>query len=506
MSLMFTPVKDPLQRIEFAGFSTLSPRGNGWYQVSITKYTATFAKKPHKTKNGPHTIFATVRIITLPGSEMLRSDHDLVAFVERHYSDGMIESRNRLRERGISPAKIEERLCARYDSLAEDTGVPGLEGSLFLMDRHAIICRHPENPGMLVELSYSDRVPPGMQTGLISEECEFFLYSLKFRSLAPPRLKSILPIQPEESAGYGFSVMTVAFGSIWVIDDDAKSVKRIDPKTKRVLKEISLEKKLNPHYITSGSTGVWLNADGINAVLKIDPQLNAVVKTIPVGKGPQELVTGFGSVWVTNILSNTVTRINEQSYEIEATIPVGGMPLGIAIAGGKVWVSNVKSGTLSAIEPETNRLSGCNVAVTDALHPWCTNSLRVGSRMMTIFLGIISIPLPGGKPTCMTEGAGSLWVTMLEDNAVVRVDPESKSILARIPVGVKPYGIAFAKGLIWVVNVRDNTMMAIDPETNGITGGPIPVGMGPVYVYGQGDSLWISHYQEKRIYEFDIGE
>jgi YVTN family beta-propeller protein len=44
--------------------------------------------------------------------------------------------------------------------------------------------------------------------------------------------------------------------------------------------------------------------------------------TIPVGKGPVDLVAGEGAVWVANGLDGTVSRIDPTTYEVVATIRV----------------------------------------------------------------------------------------------------------------------------------------------------------------------------------------
>ena len=58
-----------------------------------------------------------------------------------------------------------------------------------------------------------------------------------------------------------------------------------------------------------------------------------------------------------------------------------------------------------------------------------------------------------------------MWVVDSLDDAVVRIDPGSRSVTARIPVGPSPAGIAFGAGSVWVANSGDGTVTRINPST-----------------------------------------
>ena len=49
------------------------------------------------------------------------------------------------------------------------------------------------------------------------------------------------------------------------------------------------------------------------------------------------------------------------------------------------------------------------------------------------------------EPIGVTVGAGSLWVASFADSAVVRIDPATRQVVARIPVGKGPIGVGFAR-------------------------------------------------------------
>ena len=64
-----------------------------------------------------------------------------------------------------------------------------------------------------------------------------------------------------------------------------------------------------------------------------------------------------------------------------------------------------------------------------------------------------------------TTGAGSVWQTDYENDVVLKIDPVSGNVLATIPVGSAPEGVAVTAGSAWVANEHDGSVMRIDPAT-----------------------------------------
>ena len=63
-------------------------------------------------------------------------------------------------------------------------------------------------------------------------------------------------------------------------------------------------------------------------------------------------------------------------------------------------------------------------------------------------------------------GAGSLWVASHEENEIVRVDPRTGKVQARIPVRL-PSWLAYGDGSLWTTSDVDG-VERIDPETNTV--------------------------------------
>jgi virginiamycin B lyase len=74
----------------------------------------------------------------------------------------------------------------------------------------------------------------------------------------------------------------------------------------------------------------------------------------------------------------------------------------------------------------------------------------------------------GSRPCSVAFAAGSAWASLFGTGEVVRIDPTTNTVIARVKVGEKPCGITAAAGAIWVGNYTGNSVMRIDPATNRV--------------------------------------
>ncbi len=121
---------------------------------------------------------------------------------------------------------------------------------------------------------------------------------------------------------------------------------------------------------------------------------------------------------------------------------------------------------------------------------------------------------PNGQVTSVLEAAGSVWVTAYgvpgpEDEAVIRIDPESQKVLATIPVqGVPAWetgggGLAYGAGSFWVVGQapaasgRDAVLYRIDPATNNVVATISLGGVRGADVIVDGTTVWTAFFGEE---------
>lgn len=209
--------------------------------------------------------------------------------------------------------------------------------------------------------------------------------------------------------------------------------------------------------IAVGGDAVWVANQGPRTVTRIDPQTDAVVATIPLGEpdglvGPTNLTFGHGSLWVLDAVSSSVLRIDPQTNGVTASISLGSPTQGNTAPLGIV-------ATPDAVWV-ANRWG-----TEDALDG---SVVRIDPRTNRIVarLGLGASPESGG-PTMLAAGSDAVWVGVPSAKSVVRIDAATDSVVATIP------GFTCADGQLAVdessVLVADcSSVRRVDTRTNAI--------------------------------------
>jgi streptogramin lyase len=75
----------------------------------------------------------------------------------------------------------------------------------------------------------------------------------------------------------------------------------------------------------------------------------------------------------------------------------------------------------------------------------------------------------GGDPDWLAVGFGSVWVSVPKTDEIVRINPVSNTIQARIKVSGEPcYGIGIGKTHVWVLTCKGQTLERIRPWDNKV--------------------------------------
>jgi YVTN family beta-propeller protein len=75
-------------------------------------------------------------------------------------------------------------------------------------------------------------------------------------------------------------------------------------------------------------------------------------------------------------------------------------------------------------------------------------------------------------------------------DSVGAIDPHTNKIVASIPVGSAPTGIAVGRSALWVISAQDETVWRIDPKTRTALGA-LPLGAPPVDVAVDDTAVWV---------------
>jgi len=277
---------------------------------------------------------------------------------------------------------------------------------------------------------------------------------------------------------------------------DTDSVGMIDLESDRISGQVRVGTR--PGAIVAGLGAVWVTNEEAGTVSKIDPLTRSVLDTIEVGSDPVAIAIGEGAVWVANGGDGTVMRINPDANKVVNTIAVGNGPAGVAVAKGFLWVANTFDGTVSQIDPNSGTIkanidAGANpttIAVDESV--WLTNSTsgtvsRIDPRSATL-VGSTHV---GNGPTAVVVAGDDVWAANQLDGTVSRIDAKTAAVAATVTVGQGPGAIAVGGGAVWVSNELDGSVSRIDPATNTVVK-TIEVGSAPSGVAVIGGALWVT--------------
>jgi YVTN family beta-propeller protein len=103
------------------------------------------------------------------------------------------------------------------------------------------------------------------------------------------------------------------------------------------------------------------------------------------------------------------------------------------------------------------------------------------------------VAVPAG-PGWLGVGFGSVWLSKSASDLLLRIDPTTHAIVARIPVGPDPeLGIGFGLGSVWIADTKERSLRQIDPTTNKVVHTfPVNISEEPEGSIGVGaGSVWL---------------
>ncbi|MBL0160369.1 MAG: hypothetical protein IPP47_25310 [Bryobacterales bacterium] len=228
------------------------------------------------------------------------------------------------------------------------------------------------------------------------------------------------------------SGIAYGFGSLWVPNCGDKSVSRVDAKTGAVLATIAVGPANSEGGIACSKDAAWLPTGAAgDKVARIDPKTNKVVAEVSVPAGSHTADFGEGAVWVTNSSGSVVTRIDPKKNKVTDTIEVGPKPRFLAVGEGFVWTLNQGDGTVSKVDPKSRK----TIATIQLGIPGTGGEISTGGG--AVWVTVFQIPItridaktnkvtsqfagPGGDAILFAHG--SVWLSNLRQQNVWRIDP-----------------------------------------------------------------------------------
>jgi hypothetical protein len=194
-----------------------------------------------------------------------------------------------------------------------------------------------------------------------------------------------------------------------------------------------------------------------------------------------------GTVWVPVAVPGTLWGINPETGKLSARIPLNGPLRGsisvsatrdtvwVACGGGSGVGAAASGGRLLRVDPRRKRvvadiaLPASPVAVAaDASAAWVATAggqvLMVSERRNRV-AATIDAGGPLGFPQTIATGAGGVWLADPFDEQVVRIDPKTRRVMARIPAGAATT-LAVTGDAVWALSSRG--LVRIDPARDRV--------------------------------------
>jgi DNA-binding beta-propeller fold protein YncE len=266
-----------------------------------------------------------------------------------------------------------------------------------------------------------------------------------------------------------------------------------------VIAKIRVSPTAAPCAAAAGGKWVWVAEYGQPYLLKIDPATNKVVSKTGIGTGSCGLGFGAGSLWIEDTNTSTVSRVSVATGKRTKAIKVGFTPYDTTFAYGSAWTTAFTQGELERIDPAKNRV------VNKWKLPMATGAVGAfGSVWATGSDGVIRVDPASHKLLAkipISAGAGwtaaspdAVWVTT--PTGIARINPQTNAVTATVPLAGAPYlgDPDVVGGHVWVPQIRKNSIAVVDPASNTVTG-TVKAGVGPFVITTIRGEAWVPSWK-----------
>lgn len=260
-----------------------------------------------------------------------------------------------------------------------------------------------------------------------------------------------------------------ADGSIWVLSRADRSITIIDARQAAAVGRINLGFASDPGVMVYRDGTVWVGSSG-GLVQRVDASTRTLIDSVELPMDVWWLSAAAHGVYAMDAELGLVTRHDLRTGEVLATYDP---PDRIhAMAAG----------------PETVAVHTGDRREVHFYAPGATES-----RVVTAEIG-------GGD---MVLGFGSFWIYH-PDGRLLRVDPDSAAIAAEIDMDADLYfpAIAISDDAVWLTLVDTDELIRVDPAANQIVA-RIPVRGSPEAVAVHGDAAWVALPQDDTVVRID---
>jgi streptogramin lyase len=218
---------------------------------------------------------------------------------------------------------------------------------------------------------------------------------------------------------------------------------------------------------------------------------------------------------VANAHARRVLAFDARTQRLLASIPEPNRPAAVAAdRGGGVWVAvRDRSGQTPDIAihyDATGRLlrqvpfaRGIAAILVRPRSLWVAELREPQIDRVDLRTGGVRVFAQVIRPArAMAWGAGHLWATSPDDDALVRIDPKTHAVATQ-NVGHFPVELAVTGGRVFVASVNDQALIVVDPRTMRPVQ-RLPMPLNPYAVTADARHVWVTSLGENAIARVDL--
>ena len=264
-----------------------------------------------------------------------------------------------------------------------------------------------------------------------------------------------------------------------------------------------------PNALVRSGGHVWVGAYGSDTLNAIDPSTDRLIRGLQpsVGAtGTADIAAGRGELWAAT-RARQIRRLDPvRGGEVAPPIELALDPVMIAARGNSVvvGVESDETGELTGQLMRFDATSGAVEASREVMHGmagavyargwlWTVHGEPnfIVRRDPTTLKPRRRIPLPGSSIGGLAYGAGALWVTIPDQDQLVRYRLREK-LRAAVEVGARPMGVGVRDGRVWVAASDSSRLEQIAADTLKPAGEPVPTPLNPLTIAVGQDGVWVT--------------
>ena len=284
----------------------------------------------------------------------------------------------------------------------------------------------------------------------------------------------------------------------------------VDPSSNRIVDVAPVGDA--PRGVAVTGDAVWVANSLDGTVSQLDVDTLKPIRTVGIGAQATDLVAAARAIWVVTGIDDTLVKVDERSGGVRERFPLSAAPdaaaYAVAAANGFVWA--ISGDRLLKFDATTDALVGrqrrpdcCgslrDVAVSDG-DVWVADITQYVFRLSMATTRVTGRVDLGFIPTALTVSHGSVWAASVAFTpwrlVLWRIDAQALRVTQTVPLGepdsfLAQVDVAAGAGAIWATNYAEGTLVRVDPATGEVVA-KIKVGARPQAVTVGAGRVWMT--------------